>query len=293
DPSRGRGTGDPATQVSVQADAITALVARLGGRVLADVSPSGGRHVFILFAAALPWRELRDVTRALALRFPAVDPAPMASLGGQISPPGSRHKSGGWRLLSTPTGEARAVAGHPNGPEVWDGLLADLAAELRQIEPNASPDAISDQAELDDGGVPWVPRLGGRAPLAAELEHAARTGQWDRTRHAGRSQARMAVLDAAASRGWRLADVREAIASGAWRGFPALYERRSESGRLDRLLPLEWRKCIAFVSREENPRQWHTSDPKSRPPRSRNVILSGVRPHSPVGDRDGLCGRGP
>ncbi|MGH3222756.1 MAG: hypothetical protein ACRDPY_29355, partial [Streptosporangiaceae bacterium] len=49
DPSRGRGTGDPATQVSVQADAITALVARLGGRVLADVSPSGDRHVFILF----------------------------------------------------------------------------------------------------------------------------------------------------------------------------------------------------------------------------------------------------
>ena len=94
DLSRGRAAGDPAAQVSDQADAITRLVTRLGGRCLADVAPSGGRHILILFSAPLPWRELRDVARALALRFPAIDPAPMANLGGQISPPGARHKSG-------------------------------------------------------------------------------------------------------------------------------------------------------------------------------------------------------
>ena len=88
--------------MAAQAARSAELVARRGGQVLADVSPSGGRHVFVLFAAALPWRELRDLARATALRFPAVDPAPMWSLGGQISPPGSRHKSGGWRLLTTP-----------------------------------------------------------------------------------------------------------------------------------------------------------------------------------------------
>ena len=77
-----------AAEVAAQAATIGELVARLGGQVLADVAPSGGRHVFVLFAAALPWRELRDLARAIALRFPAVDPAPMCSLGGQISPPG-------------------------------------------------------------------------------------------------------------------------------------------------------------------------------------------------------------
>ena len=121
-------------------------------------------------------------------------------------------------------------------------------------------------AELDDTGVPWVPRLGGRAPLGAELEQVARTGRWDRTRYPGRSEARMAVLGAAAARGWRLAEVRSAIASGAWKGLAGLYERRSEPGRLDRLLPLEWRKCIAGISGEENVRQWHTSDLSTRPP---------------------------
>ena len=71
DPSRGRGSGDP----RAQADAIAQLLTRLGGRYITDVSPSGGRHLFVVFAVALPWRELRDVPRALALRFPA----PMSS----------------------------------------------------------------------------------------------------------------------------------------------------------------------------------------------------------------------
>ena len=125
-PTRGR--------VRAQAEALAGLVARCGGQVLADVSPSGGRHVYVLFAAALPWLELRDVARALALRFPAIDTAPMSSLGGQITPPGSRQKSGGWRLLTMPLEAARAAVEHPNGPEVWAALLTELAAELRQVE---------------------------------------------------------------------------------------------------------------------------------------------------------------
>ena len=108
-----------------------------------------------MFAAALPWRELRDLCKAMALRFPSIDTAPMASLGGQISPPGSRHKSGGWRLLSTPVDIALAAVEHPNGPEVWNGLQTEFAAELQQIETGS---AVEPVPELDDTGVPWVPR---------------------------------------------------------------------------------------------------------------------------------------
>ena len=256
----------PVAVVRAQAEALAGLVARRGGQVLADVSPSGGRHVYVLFGASLPWLEVRDLVRAISLRYPAVDPAPMASLGGQISPPGARHKRGGWRLLSMPLADAVAVAGHPNGPEVWAALLAEFAAELQAAETDARGEGIC-EAELDDAGVPWVPRLGGRAHLLSpELEHAARTGRWDHTRYPGRSEARMAIVGAAAARGWQLADVRAAVASGAWKGVAVLYERRSEPGRLDRLLPLEWRKCIAKISREKNVRQWHTSDLSTRPP---------------------------
>ena len=260
-----RGVTDPAAQVSATADAIARLVTGLGGRCVTDAAPGGGRHVYVLFAAPLPWRELRDLARAMALRFPSVDVAPMSSPGGQISPPGSRHKSGGWRALAGPLEDARAAAGQPNGPEVWNALQAELAAELRQAESGGRA-ADLDVAELDDAGVPWVPRLGGRVPLGPELEHIARTGRWDRSRYPGRSEARMAVLRAAVARGWRLAEIRAAINSGAWRGLAGLYERPSEPARLSRLLPAEWRKAIAFAAGEKNVCGWLTSDSRTRPP---------------------------
>jgi hypothetical protein len=247
------------------------LLEHHGAQVLADVSPSGGRHLFVLFSSPLPWRELRDVARALSQRFPAADPAPMCSLGGQVSPPGARHKSGGWRVLSMPLSGARAAVEHPAGPEVWSALLAEFAAELQQLE-QPRGDAQEVDAELDDTGVLWVPRLGGRAPLGAELEQVARSGRWDRSRYAGRSEARMAILGAAVARGWRLAEVQSAIACGAWKGLAALYERRSEPGRLDRLLPYEWRKTIDGISREKNVRRRHTSDLSTRPPAGESLV---------------------
>ncbi|MGH3237477.1 MAG: hypothetical protein ACRDOH_30320, partial [Streptosporangiaceae bacterium] len=110
---------DPVAEVGGQADAMTALVGHLGGQVLADVAPSGGRHIYVLFAAALPWREVRDVARALALRFPAIDTAPMSSLGGQISPPGSRHRERekpweGVTVIPPPAGRACHTGGPPS-----------------------------------------------------------------------------------------------------------------------------------------------------------------------------------
>ena len=165
--------------------------------------------------------------------------------------------------------DAAAVVEHLNGPEVWAALLAELAAELQQVEKSVRPADPSEgsacSAELDDSGVPWVPRLGGRAPLGAELEHTARSGRWDRSRYAGRSEARMAIVGAAAARGWQLAEVEAALACGAWKGLAALYERSSEPGRMERLLPLEWRKCVGGISQQENVRGWHTSDSHTAP----------------------------
>jgi hypothetical protein len=240
----------------------------LGARYVADVSSStGGRHVYVLFASPMPWRELRDLARAIALRFPAVDPAPMCSLGGQISPPGSRAKRGGWRTLTMPLSEARAAVEHPNGPEVWTALLDEFAGELQALETDMTrADRPGSHAELDDSGALWLPRIGGRANLGPELDRVARTGRWNRTHHAGRSEARMAILAAAAARGWRLADVRAAVVSGAWKGLPELYYRVSEPGRMERLLPLEWRKAITFVAGEKNVRGWLTSDRTHAPP---------------------------
>jgi hypothetical protein len=261
--------------VDRQAAGLGQLLERLGARYVADVATStGGRHVYVLFSTSLPWRELRDLARAMSQRFPVIDPAPMCSLGAQISPPGSRAKRGGWRVLTTPLSDALPAVENPNGPEVWAALLDEFAAELQQVETGVTATLVSSaEPELDDAGVPWVPRLGGRANLSPELDRVARTGRWNRTHHPGRSEARMAILCASAARGWRLGDVRAAVASGAWKGLPELYYRASEPGRMERLLPLEWRKSVAFVGGERNQRNWLTSD---------------VVPHAPPAPIDGV-----
>ncbi len=266
DTSRAADQATPGEAVAGEAADFAALVARLGGRAITDVSPSGGRHVLVLFAAALPWRELRDLTRALALRYRTLDPTPMAGLGGQIRPPGARHKSAGWQLLTMPLEAATAAVAQPCAPRVWQGMLCEFAAELAAAEPVAEPGDAPPGAAIDDDGTPWLPRRGGRMPLNASLAAVARTGTWPRGRYAGRSEARMAVITAAAASGWRLADVHAELATGRWPGLASLYGRAREPRRMARLLPAEWRKSVARIAGEKNPRTRHTSDNYSRPP---------------------------
>src|SRR4029077_19297180 len=110
--------------------------------------------------------------------------------------------------------------------------------------------------------------------LGAELDRVACTGRWDRSRYPGRSEARIAVLAAAAACGGQWADVRAAVGSGAWTVLAAFYERRSEPGRMARLLPYEWRKAIGFVSGEKNVRHRPTSDKISRPPADESALAA-------------------
>ena len=61
DPGRG--------DVDGQGAGLGQLLEHLGARYVADVATStGGRHVYVLFAAPLPWRELRDLGRAMSRR---------------------------------------------------------------------------------------------------------------------------------------------------------------------------------------------------------------------------------
>ena len=160
---------------------------------------------------------------------------------------------------------------HPSGPEVWTALQTEFAAELQQIETGS---AVEPVPELDDTGVPWVPRIGGRANLGAELDRTARTGGWDRSRYADRSEARMAILCAAAARGWRLADVRSRSPPE-----PGRASRGCTSGHPN---PAGWNGSSrwngenrsAFVAGEKNVRHWLTSDVNHAPPARSLALMS-------------------
>ena len=100
------------------------------------------RPVRLAAALARAARPLQGDRAAVPRGRPGAD----GTLGGQISPPGSRAKRGGWRVLSTPVDVALAAVEHPNGPEVWAALLTEFAAELQQVELGHRLSRIGDAA---------------------------------------------------------------------------------------------------------------------------------------------------
>ncbi len=253
------GAGNRPAYIASVADQAVAMVEECGGRALVDVSPSGGRHVYLLWAQPVRYSEMRTLAKAFALRFaPVVDTSPMEHTDGQIRGPGSPHKSvngrlSGFMTLTMSIDEAEALCARPCDSAVWEALQIELTAELDLVtgcgpdlearHPQA-PDAVPG-TELDLKGEPFRPRVGGRATVRPDLEQTARTRQWDRTRYATSSEVRQAILSSAAARGWRLEHVRTALAT-EWSPI-------ADWWRDDDRLRTEWTKALEFTTPESPP----------------------------------------
>jgi hypothetical protein len=240
------GRGGPA-RVDADAAAFAALIRQCGGRSFADVSPSGGRHVYALWARPRPITELRPLMRALCGLFPSLDPAPMLNpAAGCIRPPGARHRTGGHQQLTTAPPETNAALAAPNGPEVWAALLDRLSPTLPDLDPPAGghEDAL---ATVTSPG----------AGLSGRVEAIARTGAWEGDRYASPSEARQAVVTAAAAAGWTLPDLAVRVEQGRWPGLAGLYARYSNRNRRA-ALARDFRKAHAFLGREKSARNSST-----------------------------------
>ncbi len=236
DPARG--------DVDRQAAELGQLLERLGGRHLADVAPSGGRHIYVLFAAALPWRELRDLCRAIALRVPGDRPG---ADGVPRRPDQPAWKQAQERRMAgashDPVEVALAAVEHPNGPEAWNALLTEFAAELQRVVDQVRSPSVADQ----DGLTTWwssstTPASRGCPDSAAALRSSLSLPRRPAPEVGpvplrGRSEARMAVLGRCG--GPRLETGRRSRSDRlrSLEGPPGLYHRASEPSRMDRLLP--------------------------------------------------------
>jgi hypothetical protein len=263
-----RGAVDPVAQVAADAAALAELVRSCGGRGFGDISPNGGRHAYVIWAAPLPYADMRRVALALARRFPSLDPSPMLGReNGIIRPPGSRHRSGGHQELTTPLEHAQRCAAQPCGPVVWERLCDALNSDLEAVDrgesgmPASGPEAAPEGSgwRVDPAGMPWLALDGGRVPaLRPDLELTAVTGGFDTAMYGTPSEARMAVLCSAAARGWQLGEVADRVRSGAWDGLGGFYARY-RPGQRAKSLAADWKKAVAFVTRRESGRPSHTS----------------------------------
>ncbi|MFC0862327.1 hypothetical protein ACFHYQ_08460 [Sphaerimonospora cavernae] len=256
----------PRELVTREATAFAELIERLGGRCIHDRSPSGGRHVYVLFAAALPYEELRRVAQALARRYATLDASPMSNVFGQIRPPGAGHKlqAGrltGWMRLDMPLDAALDAVRRPCGPKVWDGLLTELTAELHAVSPVQQ---ATFDGPTDAEGEPWLPLIGGRRPIRADLDAMAQTGDHLKAGYPDRSRARLAVLNSAAAAGWRLAEVLKEMHSGRWRGLASFYGKYGS--RDTTRITAEWRKSVIGAAGDKLASRDYTRRNHSTPP---------------------------
>jgi hypothetical protein len=237
-------------QVDADAAGFAALIAACGGRVFADVSPNGGRHVYVLWCRPRPITELRPLIRALGSLFPSLDPTPMLNpAAGCIRPPGARHRTGGHQQLTTPHHEALAAVSEPNGPQVWTALLERLSPSP------AEPETYREVA----AELPAASTVTNGGRLSDRVERIARTGVWDPGRYASPSEARQAVVTAAVAAGWALADLATRIETGLWPGLSSLYARYGNRNRRS-ALARDFRKAHAFLSREKTARNYSTRE---------------------------------
>lgn len=227
-------------------------------KVIEDRSPSGGHHFYVLLAAPAAAPEVMATVRGIASQFPTVDVAPMVNLvAGCIRPPGSRHRSGGWQELVTPLNEAVAIAQAPNSATVWRGVVARFAG----LAP-AGPRTWRADVDEADTAQQLAPLAGFTAP-SQRFQHIARTG--DHAGYASPSEARQAVVWAAAASGWSLATLVRHVETGSWPGLSSLYSRYA---RPREALSRDWRKAIAFETARrsrQSVQQSNTREHKTQP----------------------------
>ena len=262
--------------VAADAARLASVLTEAGGRFFTDQSPGGGRHLYLLLADPVPAHEVRQLVLAIGAAVPSLDPQPMLSpVSGCIRPPGARHRSGGHQQLRTPLDDALAAAAAPSPPQTWQKLLQRFPAAPT---PNRSwTDPVDGDADIPAGHetLPGLP--GHTAPSPAYL-HIARTG--DPTGYASPSEARQAVVWAAAAAGWPLLEVQRRMETGLWPGLAALYLRYRSPRKA---LLADWQRATAFEkSRREQHRSSQVRQCNTREHKTHAAVLKAQQGHQQV-----------
>lgn len=219
------------------------LLDECGLRYVADVSPSGGRHLYIPLSERLPAADARVLVEALGLLAPSLDPSPHQNItDGCIRVPGSAHKSGGHQQLTTPLAAAYDILKRRNPTHALNTLRHELAPELLRVQ------RLKDRAARQQraGQEPGQP-ASAQAPVStgnhSPLRILARTGLYETSKYPSASEARMAVLTHFAACGWTHDQVHREL-TGEFRGLAALYGGPQKQ---DRLFRSEWTKAAVWT----------------------------------------------
>lgn len=255
-------------QVDADADAIRSWLIRAGALWVEDISPNGGRHLYIPLQTPAHITDARPFIEALALRYPSLDASPHRSVrSGCCRVPGSTHKTKGFQTLTQPLGEAIEAVTTGNPHQVWESLWNDTSTERSVLSQQTA--ALSRVETDTDTEPPTASQDHTQAGplLSSRMQRIAIDGDW--TGYHSPSEARQAVLTAAARTGLSLTYVHQQILSGYWPGLKALYSKYTPH-QASQTLKREWNKASTLVKNTphqppmKSPHRYDTSNNKSQ-----------------------------
>ncbi|MBT1003980.1 MarR family transcriptional regulator [Paenarthrobacter sp. DKR-5] len=222
--------------------AVKTWLGRTGARWIEDYSPNGGRHLYVPLAVPVAFTDARDLVEALANRARSLDKTPHQNLlHGCMRTPGSPHKRGGHQQLAMSLAKAYDVARRPNPAAIWQAMTADISEEIAAVRTHRRQ-----QTFAPDMNAPTASPVGGR--MSRAMQQLALTGLYDANRYTSDSDARQAVITAAAAAGMTLSDVDRRIKQGIWPGLASFYARypgRHRAASLKR----DWMKALDYLKK--------------------------------------------
>lgn len=253
-------------RVDAEVHLFTSWLYRHGLRWIADHSPNGGRHIYIPLQERMPFNEARELVEAVSTRYRTLDKSPHQSIDrGCMRIPGSIHKRGGHQLLDMSLSMAYDIARRPNPAQLIQALRNDLSAEIaavRALRLEQPYPALEDEGpKLDEP----------RTRMSRRMLDIAAKGIYDSARYSSPSEARQAVLVAAAAAGLTLTDVDRRIKQGLWPGLAQFFARYSPAHRAA-ALKRDWAKAVEHVKTnqkldkrgKDNVRKYPTSQPNTQ-----------------------------
>ena len=221
------------------------LLYTAGARWIEDYSPNGGRHLYVPLEQPVPFHEARDLVEALSLRFKSLDATPHQNLHhGCMRTPGSRHKSGGHQLLAMSLPFAYDIVRRPNPGAVWHELMKIMSPDLESVRKRR-------ETPVPDESVPGTSDPGHPRGMSRKMTAAAVHGIYDSSRYKSPSEARQAVLLAAAAGAMSLTDVERRMKQGIWPGLAQFYARYSPRNRFNQL-KRDWSKAVQYLKNPLN-----------------------------------------
>jgi len=232
--------------------------------LLTRSGPSGGRHVWLALADAVPAGVVDTLARLVRARLASLDIAPLANpVTGCVRPPGSPHRAGGSSTVLTGDLSALTV---PTVAAADVTRLVEVLAAGQRPEPVPQFDQLDPAAPLptDRAGRLYLPGVRRQLPAGSVQALQVDAAAVDANRVLCR------VLNGAAAARWRCADIAPLVAHS-----PGLEHVRSQGqgpgqprrvrspGESRAVLARQWDRAVRWVA--THPRASNLEDPTFEP----------------------------